>query len=163
VRSWWTAKIKRTWSYVRARVSTAERDDLTDWLSPAQLALFDRMHVADRRHGLDVVAALRKAGASDPDLLVAGLLHDCGKGPRVRLVHRVAWSLGQRYGEWIWRASSHMPTFRYGLDRLRNHADRSAELAVDAGCSQRAVELIRLQENPVDEAGRLLHAADEAN
>jgi hypothetical protein len=25
------------------------------------------------------------------------------------------------------------------------------------------VELIRLQENPVDEAGRLLHAADEAN
>jgi hypothetical protein len=121
------------------------------------------MHVADRRHGLDVVTAIRTAGATDPDLLVAGLLHDCGKGQRVRLVHRVAWSLGQRYGEWIWRASSHMPTFRYGLDRLRNHADRSAELAAEAGCSLRTVELIRLQDNPLDEAGELLHAADEAN
>jgi hypothetical protein len=163
VRNWWAAKVKRTWAYVRARVSTAERDELTAWLRPAQLALFDRMHVADRRHGLDVVTAIRTAGATDPDLLVAGLLHDCGKGQRVRLVHRVAWSLGQRYGEWIWRASSHMPTFRYGLDRLRNHADRSAELAAEAGCSLRTVELIRLQDNPLDEAGELLHAADEAN
>ena len=121
------------------------------------------MHVADRRHGLDVVAALRATGAADPDLLVAGLLHDAGKGPRVRLVHRVAWSLGQRYGEWIWRWSSHLPTFRVGLERLRNHAERSAAIAAQAGCTPRTVELIRLQENPVDEAGELLRAADEAN
>ena len=98
-----------------------------------------------------------------PTCSLAGLLHDCGKGPRVRLVHRVAWSLGQRYGQWIWRASSHLPTFRYGLERLRSHADRSAELAHEAGCSPRTVDLIRLQENPVDEAGRFLHAADEAS
>jgi hypothetical protein len=121
------------------------------------------MLVADRRHGLDVLAALREAGSSDPELLVAGLLHDCGKGPRVRLVHRVAWSLGQRYGEWVWRASSRMPTFRYGLANLRNHAARSAELAAEAGCSARTVELIRMAENPTDDAGRLLLAADEAN
>lgn len=163
MRRWWVAKIKRTWAYVRARVSSAERDGLATWLTPAQLALFDRMHVADRRHGLDVGSALRKTGTNDPDLLVAGLLHDCGKGQRVRLVHRVAWSLGQRYGEWIWRTASHVPTFRYGLDRLRNHADRSAELAAEAGCSPRTVELIRLQENPIDEAGELLRSADEAN
>jgi hypothetical protein len=163
VRRWWAAKIKRTREYVRAGVSSAERNELAAWLTPAQLALFDRMQVADRRHGLDVLAALRSARATDPDLLVAGLLHDCGKGPHVRLVHRVAWSLGQRYGEWIWRAASHMPTFRYGLDRLRRHADRSAELAAEAGCSSRTVELIRLQENPIDEAGELLRAADEAN
>lgn len=133
------------------------------WLAPAQLALFDRMHIADRRHGLDVLAALRSAGATDPELLIAGLLHDCGKGQRVRLAHRVAWSLGQRYGEWIWRASSHMPTFRPGLERLRRHADRSAELAAEAGCGPHTVELIRLQQNPIDEAGELLRAADEAN
>jgi len=163
VRSWWAAKLRRTARYARARVSTAERTALAGWLTDAQLDLFDRMQVADRRHGLDVVHALRDAGATDPDLLVAGLLHDCGKGPRLRLSHRVAWSLGQRYGEWIWSATSHMPTFRTGLDGLRNHADRSAELAAAAGCSRRTVELIRLQENPVDEAGEILHAADEAN
>ena len=163
MRSWWAAKIRRTVAYVRARVSPAERDELRSWLTPEHLALFDAMHVADRRHGLDVVAALRMGGTTDSDLLVAGLLHDCGKGPCVRLVHRVAWSLGQRYGEWIWRASSHLPTFRYGLDRLRHHADRSAEMAAQAGCSPRTVELISLQENPVDEAGELLLGADEAN
>jgi hypothetical protein len=144
-------------------VSVSERDDLTGWLSPGELALFDRMEVADRRHGLDVVASLRKAGVSDRDLLVAGLLHDCGKGARVRLLHRVAWTLGKRYGAWIWRSANHLPTFGYGLDRLRNHAQLSAELAEQAGCSPATVQLIRLQENPIDEAGQQLYAADEAN
>lgn len=130
---------------------------------PAQMALFDGMTAPDRRHGLDVVADLRSAGSTDRDLLAAGLLHDCGKGRRVRLVHRVAWSLGGRYGAWIWRASSHLPTFRAGLGALRDHARRSAELAAEAGCTPRTVALILNQEAPTDDAGRLLFAADEAN
>jgi hypothetical protein len=121
------------------------------------------MHTADRRHGLDVVAYLRAEGVDDADLLMAALLHDSGKGPHVRLVHRVAWSLGQKYGEGIWTLSSHMPTFRAGLARLREHAARSADLAREAGCSARTVELIRNEETPTDDAGRLLLAADEAN
>jgi hypothetical protein len=94
---------------------------------------------------------------------VAGLLHDCGKGRRIRLVHRVAWSLGSRYGAWIWRSSSLLPTFRVGLAVLRDHAERSAELAAAAGSTARTVKLIRTQESPTDDAGRLLLAADEAN
>ncbi len=121
------------------------------------------MLVTDRRHGLDVAAYLRGHGVEDSDLLIAGLLHDCGKGTRVRLVHRVVWSLGQRYGPWIWRASAHMPTFRMGFAALRDHAARSAELAAGAGCSLRTVELIRDQEAPADDDGRLLLEADEAN
>jgi hypothetical protein len=136
---------------------------LETWLTPAQLALFDAMPAADRRHGLDVVAYLRNAEAAEADLLLAGLLHDCGKGRRVRLLHRVAWSLGQRYGAWIWRAGGHLPTFRAGLGIMRDHAERSAELASQAGCSFRTVGLIRRQENPTDDAGRLLLTADEAS
>jgi hypothetical protein len=161
--SWWSAKIRRTWAYLHARVAPHERAALGSWLTPAQVALFDAMPVADRRHGLDVVADLRTAGSTDQDLLVAGLLHDCGKGPRVRFVHRVAWSLGQRYGAWIWRFAGHLPTFGAGLVRMRDHAMRSAELAGEADCSQRTMELIRNQEAPTDDAGRLLLAADEAN
>jgi hypothetical protein len=160
---WWAAKIRRTWAYARATVSPAEREELGGWLSPRQLRLFDWMHTADRRHGLDVVACLRTDGVEDADLLMAALLHDSGKGPRVRLVHRVAWSLGQKYGEGIWSLSSHMPTFRTGLGRLRDHAARSADLAREAGCTARTVELIRNEETPADDAGRLLLAADEAN
>jgi hypothetical protein len=160
---WWASKIRRTWDYLRAGVSSAERDELAGWLEPRQLELFDRMLVTDRRHGLDVLAELRGGGVADGDLLTAGLLHDCGKGSRVRLVHRVAWSLGRRYGDWIWRASAHLPTFRTGLATLRNHATRSAELAAEAGCSPRTVDLIRNQEAPTDDDGRLLLAADEAH
>ena len=36
--------------------------------------------------------------ALDPELLQAALFHDCSKGPQTRLPHRVAWSLGERYG-----------------------------------------------------------------
>jgi hypothetical protein len=154
-------------------VADGERQELAEWLAPAQLALFDTMTVADRRHGLDVMAYLdagsgagsdAPSGArSDTDLLLAGLLHDCGKGPQVRLLHRITWSLGQHYGAWIWRASAHIPTFRAGLAGLRQHAERSAELAAEAGCSARTIELIRNQETPTNDAGRLLLAADEAN
>ena len=121
------------------------------------------MPAADRRHGLDVVAWLRGRGATDTDLILAGLLHDSGKGPSVHVAHRVAWSLGQRYGAWIWRASSIVPTFGTALERLHDHAESSAELAAQAGCSPRTVELIRHQDEPRDESGRLLHDADEAN
>lgn len=160
---WWAGKIRRARAYSHATISAVERAELAGWLSPRQLRLIDWMHVADRRHGLDVVAHLRAAGVEDDELLMAGLLHDSGKGPRVRLVHRVAWSLGQRYGPRVWSLSGHMPTIRAGLGRMRDHAARSADLAREAGCSTRTVELIRNQETPTDEAGRLLLAADEAN
>ncbi|HEY5487545.1 MAG TPA: hypothetical protein VIK06_07855 [Candidatus Limnocylindrales bacterium] len=148
---------------MRGRVSPAERTALADWLTPAQLDVFDAMPAPDRRHGLDVVACLRSPGATDQELLVAGLLHDCGKGPGIRLVHRVAWSLGENYGAWIWRGAGVLPTFERALGQLRDHAERSARLAERSGCSPRTVELIRHQDEPVDEAGRLLHEADEAN
>jgi len=158
-RGWWAARIRRTVIYLRPIVGPDERAALDGWLTPAEMRLFDAMPAADRRHGLDVVATLRAAGAGqDRELLVAGLVHDCGKGPRVRLVHRVAWSLG-----WIWRAAGRLPTFRYGLARLRDHASISADLAANAGCARRVVDLIRNQETPIDDAGRLLHAADEDN
>jgi hypothetical protein len=163
-RGWWAARIRRTVIYLRPIVGSGERGKLEGWLTEAELRLFDAMPAADRRHGLDVVRALRTAGAaSDRELLVAGLLHDCGKGPRVRLAHRVAWSLGRRYGSWILRAAERLPTFRFGLARLRDHATISANLARDAGCSDRTMLLIRNQETPIDDAGRLLLAADEDN
>ena len=160
--AWWTGKIRRVRAYSHASVSAAEREELAEWLSPRQLRLFDWMHISDRRHGLNVVAYLRAQGVEDPELLMAGLLHDAGKGPRVRLSHRVAYSLGQRYGERIWSVAGHMPTFRTGLGRLRDHAARSADLAREAGCSARTIDLIRDEEHPTDEAAALLLAADEA-
>ena len=144
-------------------MSTSEGEELTIWLTPPQLALFDEMHLADRRHGLDVVATLRSDGVTDPDALVAGLLHDAGKGD-TGVWPRVAFSLGQRYGRWVWRFASVVPGGAAAIERLRTHAATSAELARGAGCTPRTVALIRDQDAPSDaEFGELLRLADEAN
>jgi hypothetical protein len=161
--SWWGSKVRQFRAHVRARVVPGERAGLATWLDPSQLALFDAMHVADRRHGLDVVATLRAEGVTETDVLIAGLLHDAGKD-QIGVWSRVAYSLGQAYGSWIWRLAGFVPRVRRDLDRLRHHAETSAALAAAAGCSPRTVELIRHQDDPRDaEYGELLRHADEAN
>jgi hypothetical protein len=161
--AWWSTKVRQFFVHVAARVRPSERTALVAWLTPAQLALFDTMHVADRRHGLDVVADLRRTGVADADVLAAGLLHDAGKG-RVGVVPRVVHALGQGVGPWIPRITRGLPGMARALARLDNHATRSAELAAVAGCSPRTVELIRWQDEPRDpEYGQLLKLADEAN
>ena len=161
--AWWAGKLRQTRSHVRARVRAEERTELAVWLAPAQLAMFDSMVVADRRHGLDVVAALRAAGVSADEVLVAGLLHDAGKG-RTGFLPRVVHSLGQAYGAWIPAAAGRLPGMAAALDRLARHPETSARMAAAAGCSERTVELIRWQEAPRDpEFGESLRLADEAS
>jgi len=170
VSSWWWQRSRQAVRHVTARVPADEVAALGSWLTPDQLRLFLTMPRADRRHGLDVVAALDAAGHRDPDLRLAGLLHDVAKGPRVRLWHRVAWSLGERYGARVRGGFAALPGFAEPFERLRDHADRSAELAVAAGCSPRTAALIRAQAAPLDPAsgvdphlGEALRLADEAN
>ena len=161
--AWWLTKIRQTKRHLLARVSTRERDAVAGWLTPTQLAVFDSMHIADRRHGLDVVAALRAGGETDHELVVAGLLHDAGKGD-TGMVPRILHALGQARITWPGRAVGWLPGMRSAIQRLRDHADTSAQLAEAAGCSPRTVELIRWQDAPRDpEAGERLRLADESN
>jgi hypothetical protein len=161
---WWAGRIRQFVRYVTGRVSAVERDALRTWLTAEQVALFDSMHRADRRHGLDVVAKLRRDGHADPDLLLAGLLHDCGKGRSLRLWHRIGWSLGERYGAGVRRGFERLPTFRMAFTVIAEHADVSADMALAAGASERCAELIRHQAAPIDdELGVALQLADEAS
>lgn len=162
--SWWVTKTRQALRHVGGRVSAGERAEMEAWLTAPQLALFDSMHRADQRHGLNVVTVLRADGHTDPELLLAALLHDCSKGQSIRLPHRVAWSLRERYGEGVLHIFSPLPGFTAAFERLRHHADDSARLALAAGCSERTAELIRHQSDPLDpEAGRALQLADEAS
>ena len=161
--AWWLTKVRQTKRHLLARVPARERDAVAAWLTPAQLAVFDAMHVADRRHGLDVVAALRGAGERDPEVLVAGLVHDAGKGD-AGMVPRILCSLDQAGIVWPARLARRIPGIAGTLDRLTAHAETSARLAEAAGCSPRTVELIRWQDAPRDpDAGERLRLADEAS
>lgn len=162
--TWWGGKVRQTLRHLTGRVTPAERAFLDAWLTPAQLALFDRMHPADQRHGLDVVEALRAEGHTEPALLLAGLFHDASKGPHTRLVHRVVWSLGERYGARVWQLARPLPTFGPALDRMASHAVDSALLAQAAGCPDPTASLIRHQARPRDPVlGEALRVADEAS
>ena len=139
-----------------------ERASLAAWLRPEELALFDAMHVADRRHGLDVVAGLRRSGVTDRDVLAAGLLHDCAKG-NTGVGPRVAWSLGEAFGPWVHDAAARMPGWGQALERLRHHAEASAAMVEAAGLPAFAVDLVRYQSEPRDPRyGRVFQLADEA-
>jgi hypothetical protein len=161
---WWAGRIRQFVRYVTGRVSSTEREALSSWVTPDQLTMFDSMHRADRRHGLDVVAALRRGGFEDHDLLLAGLLHDSGKGRELHVWHRIAWSLSERHGPRLRRGFERVPTFRRAFDTIAAHAEKSAELALAAGCTERAADLIRHQAAPIDEElGVALQLADEAS
>lgn len=143
-------------------MSPQERAALAAWTRPAEIALFDAMHVADRRHGLDVVAHLRRAGVKDRDVLVAGLLHDCAKGD-TGAGPRIAWSLGELLGPRALAVAARVPGWGPAIDRLRHHAAASADALAAAGLPARAVDLVRYQDEPRDpEYGARFHAADEA-
>ncbi|HUR16612.1 MAG TPA: hypothetical protein VMZ33_04965 [Candidatus Limnocylindrales bacterium] len=160
---WWATKIRQTMRYVFGRTRPAERDALRSWLTVAQLELFDSMHRADQRHGLDVVESLRRSGHAEPDLLIAGLLHDAGKGRDLHLWHRIGWSISYRHRA-LEPIIGRLPTFGKAFKVQRAHADVSAELAVAAGCSERTADLIRHQSEPTDlELGTALMLADEAS
>jgi hypothetical protein len=161
--AWWANKIRQTRNHLFARVTDLERHTVAGWLTPAQLDLFAGMHVADQRHGLDVVDALRMGGTRDPEVLLAGLLHDAGKGD-AGLLPRVIHSLGEAGFGWVGRVAGILPPMRRVLERLRDHAETSALIAAAAGCSPRTVDLIRWQDDPRDpDAGERLRLADEAS
>jgi len=161
--TWWAGKIRQARRHITARVAPRERDSLGTWLTRDQLAVFDSMHVADRRHGLDVVAALRAGGERDPEVLVAGLLHDAGKGD-TGMPARIVYSLGQAGFGLVVRVARPLPGMAASLDRLGTHAETSARMAEAAGCAPRTVELIRWQDAPRDpDAGERLRLADEAS
>ena len=135
-----------------ARRARAERARSGGWLTPAQLALFDGMHVADRRHGLDVVAALRAAGGDDDPSCCSRACSTTA--PRARtsgVLPRVAWSLGERYGT-VGRGASpgRCPGFGGALDRLRDHAERRRCWPWRPAARPATAELIRHQAAPVD-------------
>jgi hypothetical protein len=164
VGSWWAGRIRQFGRHLFGRVTPAERRELGEWLTPSQLALFASMHRADRRHGLDVVRSLRALGHDDRDLLLAALFHDAGKGPSVGLWHRVGWALADRYGERVRSVIVRLPGFGGAFERIGQHPELSARLALAAGCSERTAQLIRGQAlDADDDLGHALLLADEAN
>jgi len=159
-------RVGQFFGHLTARVSTDDEALARALLPERAWPLFDGMPVADRRHGLDVAARLLAAGHDDRDLLAAALLHDCAKGHRMRIWHRVGGVLLEAVSPRLLErlASPDAASWRHPFHLYLHHAGLSADEAVAAGCSPRVAAFIRgapaAQDEPLSAA---LHLADEAS
>jgi hypothetical protein len=136
-------RVRHFWRALRPRMTDADHDLVKAWLTPAQARLFLTMEVRDQEHSAGTARELLTAGFDDPDLIVAGLLHDAGKG-RQALWHRVVYVLSDAVSPSMAAklASESGSEWRRALWRSRSHAEESARLALEAGTSLRCAELI---------------------
>lgn len=72
-------RLQQFFRAMTAHLSIAERVLVVQQLTDGELLLFERMSRFDQRHCLDVHHTLVAHGYTDPLLLRAALLHDCGK------------------------------------------------------------------------------------
>ena len=128
-------------------------------------ALFAAMQPADQRHCLDVYRRLRADGEDDPDVLVAALIHDAGKGGdsarRIRTWHRVAYVV---LGTLPSGALDRIARGDGGLACLHRHGEATLQIMRSAGASERIIRLLEGMESGGSDdprAARLL-AADDA-
>ena len=150
-------------AHVRARVAPEEEELARSMLPTDAARLFTTMPVADRRHALDVSGRLLAAGHDDRDLLCAALLHDAAKGHRMRLWHRVSGVLLEAIAPGLLRrlASTDPESWRHAFHLYLHHGERSAEMAVAAGCGERTAAFIRGDASGDD--ARLQRALTEAD
>lgn len=130
--------------------------------SDAQWRLLARLTPFDRAHHLRVHRLLVEAGHDDPDLLLAGLLHDVGKADergRVSVPHRAVHVLLARLAPSLLnRLAGNAGWFRHGLWLSLRHAEIGACMVAAAGGSQRCCALIAHHSAPSSSADPLLAA-----
>jgi hypothetical protein len=160
-------RVRQFRDHLFARVSPDERADAHALLpTGAAGRIFDVMPRADQRHALEVVVRLRSSGQTDPDLLAAALLHDAGKGRRVRLWHRVVAVLVEALApsRMDGLGSSNPDSWRHPFYLHRHHEALSARAALEAGCGPRvAAFIVGVPEGPDAQLAAALRAADGAS
>jgi hypothetical protein len=155
--------------YLGFRAAPPDLSEARKTLTPAQVALFLRMQPGEQAHSLEVLQKLQEQGETDPDLQTAALLHDVGKSRFPLQVWERVWIvlaqklLPGRFRAWgaAQGGLEQRPWWERASAVAAQHPAWGAELAQAAGCSARAVSLIRRHQDygpldPQKEEDRLL-------
>jgi putative nucleotidyltransferase with HDIG domain len=132
--------------HLGSQLDAAELAAARKILTPAQMDLFLQMSPGEQSHSLEVLRRLDAQGERHPDLLTAALLHDVGKTRLpLRLWERAWIVLAGRFfrREAPSQALEKQPWWQKPLAVAEQHPVWGAEMAQAAGCSARAVSLIR--------------------
>ncbi|MGQ9887339.1 MAG: HD domain-containing protein [Aggregatilineales bacterium] len=142
---------------VRALLNAAQPVDrklAAAYLTPAQLALFDRLRRSEQLHSLNVLRAVLAQEQAPHDLAVAALLHDVGKARypfpawQKTLVVLARAAFPRRYARWA-AADADSNRWARPFAISMQHPVWGAELAAAAGASPRAVWLIAHHADPL--------------
>ena len=145
-------RARQFWLALAARPNPAALDAAQAVLTQAQWALFQGMQPSEQAHALHILHRLQAQGETDPDLLIAALLHDAGKQrcplhPWERAVIVLAQAAAPRL---MRRWSSQAEIDPKGCTGWRKpfmvatwHAEWGAKMAQQAGASPLVVALIR--------------------
>ncbi len=150
---------------LRPHISEIELDDARRVLGPQLFPLFASMQPADQRHCLDVSERLTTGGCADTEMLQAALIHDAGKG-RIAgagfvVHHRVLFVMLEHLPAALVIASR----FNRGIRSLRNHDQRTLEVAREYGALPGVIELLEGMAEGASTDPRVLQlvAADDAS
>jgi len=139
-------------------------------LPPSGLTLYRRLGKADRAHSLRLLSWLREHGHTDPALLSAAPLHDCGKAAAPLAVwQRTLKVLLKLFAPALWRRLSRPARpghWRHPFFVLQTHPEIGAAWAEAAGLDPTVVWLIRFHEtdpNPADPHYLLMCALQQAD
>ena len=121
---------------LRPRIDPIDLAFARSLLTDAERALFDAMERRDQRHAIAVLTKVR-AHTEDHDVLIAALLHDCGKGAVpvwLRIMKVMSPQALLRFAH-----PHESKGWRHAAHRLHNHETIGERLARAAGVSEGAI------------------------
>lgn len=144
---------------LRPRIDAADLAFARSLLTDPERELFDAMERRDQRHAIAVLAKVR-VHTEDHDVLIAALLHDCGKGDVpvwLRILKVVSPDMLSRITH-----PSEAKGWRYAAYRLHTHESIGEQMARKAGVTEGAIRLIAGRTTPEDAwKVAILEAADD--
>ena len=150
---------------ITARPNPKMVEIASGYLSPPLLKLFEKMSPYDQAHCVAVMQHLLAMGETDPDLLAAALLHDVGKSKiKLSVWYRVAAVLLKKKLRFFACKTPGKPIC-YSVYVQVEHPRIGAEMAKEAGCSERCARLIlyhQAQDPPLEPEERRMVAALQA-
>lgn len=172
---WFFYRLGQFWrALTAAPLSSMAQQEVAAILNAGEASLFDRLDAAGQWHSYQVFCTLRDAGYTQPDLLVAALLHDVGKTRcPLSLVERAVIVLAQAIwpGKTAAWGQGEAVRWRRPFVVKAQHPTWGAEMAQAAGSTPLAVALIRRHQEPLpaiaysaeDSLLRRLQWADDQN
>ncbi len=152
---------RQVWHALRPRIDDDELAEACVLMSEQEARIFFSMQRRDQRHALEVRHRLLELGSEEHDLLIAALLHDCGKGA-VPVWLRIAWVAWPQAVRVL--AKDGATGLRGAAYRLINHPSLGARRAEAAGSGPTTVRLIEGKALASEQGlAELLRAADDAS